>query len=545
MQALNNSKAHAAMTLEHIAARYEADGASLGLLLDLLQATLNPAITDLEALYADVSGAPAPPSTESLQLAGAHTAATAAHLQLVLQVIDGMGPRDLGLEALANQGAGEAAAAAPPAGNVVIEDITAADDEQLGADIALDAILLSALYCADAQLQRPWAAGQVAAAAQQVLQALAAKLTLLQAELGQQVRDAPLIQEVLSTCSGEQGKPQQQDGVQQLVVLALPALTPRLRAVAAAKADHSRHSTARLQPYSGPENFERTVATGQLAWLIRQLSGRWLSTAASITLPVLLAIVEDPFPAVQACGLWAVQHLATWLQAEEYRSHGKLLLRAAQHVLAGCSDSCWPAAAAAAIAAASRLQGEGQGCQACHDVMAVLLDEGERGAHNMDRAEAWLAAVPLLFPLLGLQLTAHFGRLMPLLLGWCLAPQWSVRCAALEALLEVVRLTWQRMGVHAATVWRVLRRVHGDEQQRRQDLPQGPSVAAAAVAERTVDCALVLWFAAGADFQLQLLSGRGGADDLLLQAVMQRLEAHTPNECQGGVMEMMEEEEAQ
>jgi hypothetical protein len=72
-------------------------------------------------------------------------------------------------------------------------------------------------------------------------------------------------------------------------------------------------------PTAGPENFERTVAAGQLAWLIRQLSGRWLSAAASITLPMLLAIVEDPFPAVQACGLWAVQHLATRLQAEECR----------------------------------------------------------------------------------------------------------------------------------------------------------------------------------------------------------------------------------
>ncbi len=53
----------------------------------------------------------------------------------------------------------------------------------------------------------------------------------------------------------------------------------------------------------------------------------------------------------------------------------------------------------------------------------------------------------------------------------------------------------------------------------RQDLPQGPSAAAAAVVERAVDCALVLWFAAGADFQLQLMSGRGGADDLLLQVI--------------------------
>lgn len=89
------------------------------------------------------------------------------------------------------------------------------------------------------------------------------------------------------------------------------------------------------------------------------------------------------------------------------------------------------------------------------------------GAHRGERAEAWLAAAPALFPRLGLQLAAHFGRLLPLLLGWCLAPQQRVRGAALAALLAAVRLAWPRVGAHAAVIWRVLARVHSEELRSR------------------------------------------------------------------------------
>lgn len=109
---------------------------------------------------------------------------------------------------------------------------------------------------------------------------------------------------------------------------------------------------------------------------------------------------------------------------------------------------------------------------------AVLLGEGELGGHNPERAAAWLAAAPPLFPRLRLQLAAHFSRLMPLLLGWCTAPQQAVRLAALRVLLQVIRLTWPRMPAHAAVVWAVLRRVHAEETQRRCGGGEGADSAA-------------------------------------------------------------------
>lgn len=201
----------------------------------------------------------------------------------------------------------------------------------------------------------------------------------------------------------------------------------------------------------------------------------------------------------------------------------------------------------------------------------MLLDQGELGAHQPDRAAAWLAAVPPLFPRLGLQLAAHFARLMPLLLGWALAPWPAVREAALRALLGVLRLTWPRAGAHAALVWRVLRRAFDEERLRRRwarapwarwllaatclyaskhlvlsqlsaklilletsravccraALSAGPpasSATASSAADLAEDAALVLWCAAGADFQMQLMTSKEGQADQLLQAVMQRVE---------------------
>ena len=69
----------------------------------------------------------------------------------------------------------------------------------------------------------------------------------------------------------------------------------------------------------GPTNFERCVAAGQAAWLLRQLRGRHLPAAASAALPLLLAALEDPFPHAQACVLCALQHLGAEGQAEDLR----------------------------------------------------------------------------------------------------------------------------------------------------------------------------------------------------------------------------------
>ena len=130
------------------------------------------------------------------------------------------------------------------------------------------------------------------------------------------------MQEVSTARSGggSIGQAQQQAaGVQQLLALAAPAAVQQLRPTLAAKVEHGRHSTIRLEPYTGPANFERCLAAGQLAWLVRQLGGRHLSASIATVLPLLLVAIEDPFPPAQACGLWALQHLAAEGQAADLR----------------------------------------------------------------------------------------------------------------------------------------------------------------------------------------------------------------------------------
>lgn len=67
------------------------------------------------------------------------------------------------------------------------------------------------------------------------------------------------------------------------------------------------------------------MAAGQLAWLLRQLSGRHLSAASSAALPLVLLATEDPFPPVQACVLWSLQHSAAAGQAGDFRRGGGCL----------------------------------------------------------------------------------------------------------------------------------------------------------------------------------------------------------------------------
>lgn len=209
------------------------------------------------------------------------------------------------------------------------------------------------------------------------------------------------------------------------------------------------------------------------------------------------------------------------------RPHAAPLLRATKGVLAGGADASWPAAAAAAIALAVCLEGSNPYSLVYHDVMSALLDHGELGGLHPDRAAAWLSSAAPLLPHLGLQLASHSARLMPLLLGWCLAAQPAVKSRALCTLGEVLVLTWPRAGVHAALTWQVLRRAHEEEGLRRRaaasaahSMPAG----AADVAVLAEDVAVALWCAAGPDFQVRLMSGREAQGDELLQGVMQRVE---------------------
>lgn len=120
---------------------------------------------------------------------------------------------------------------------------------------------------------------------------------------------------------------------------------------------------------TGPGDFQRCCAAGQLAWLLRALGGRRLSAATPAVLQLVLTLAEDPFPPAQATALWALQHLGAAGDATALRPHSHLLLPATQRALAGCSDAAWPAAAAAAIAVAAGLEGGNPYAQPYHDVM--------------------------------------------------------------------------------------------------------------------------------------------------------------------------------
>jgi hypothetical protein len=273
------------------------------------------------SLFADVGEAPTRPPPGAQAVAAAWAATTAQHLQLTAELVGSLGAEELGLNALGAEGS--AAPLPGPAGSIRIEEL---DAEAPTSRLAAVEVLAASLYGADCRLQRPWATAQLAEAAHQLLQVLAAKLAdvLGSQQASRQQAAGALLQEVSTARSGggggSHGQAQQQAAeVQQLLALAAPAAVQQLRPVLAAKVEHGRHSTMRLEPYTGPGNFERCLAAGQLAWLVRQLGGRHLGAATSTVLPLLLVAIEDSFPPVQACGLWALQHLAAAGQAADLR----------------------------------------------------------------------------------------------------------------------------------------------------------------------------------------------------------------------------------
>ena len=290
-------------------------GPSTELLEQLVQAVPAPDAS----LFADVGEAPSGPQPEAQAAAAAWADATAQHLQLAAELVGSLGPQELGLAALTAEGS--AAPSPGPAGSFRIEEL---DAEAPTSRLAAAAVLSASQYGADCRLQRPWATAQLAEAAQQLLQALAAQLAAVlgSPQAPRQQAGGALMQEVSTARSGggSIGQAQQQAaGVQQLLALAAPAAVQQLRPTLAAKVEHGRHSTIRLEPYTGPANFERCLAAGQLAWLVRQLGGRHLSASIATVLPLLLVAIEDPFPPAQACGLWALQHLAAEGQAADLR----------------------------------------------------------------------------------------------------------------------------------------------------------------------------------------------------------------------------------
>lgn len=222
-------------------------------LLECLAAQL-PSLPD-PSLFADVGSAPAAPGDAAQ--AAAWSAAAAAHLQLLAELVARLDAVALGMEALAASGSSQAGSEAP--GSLRIEELdAAAPTSRLPATLVLAAALFGS---SDPQLQplRPWAAEPAAAAAQQLLVALAGKLAAVLEQRRREVQPSAqpgvLLQEVsttLSTTSKAASGPQPQpEAVQQLLALALPPAVQQLRPVVAAKVEHAKHKTARLEPYTG------------------------------------------------------------------------------------------------------------------------------------------------------------------------------------------------------------------------------------------------------------------------------------------------------
>lgn len=253
--------------------------------MDVLSSLVDqvPAAADLEPLFAGVDEAPT--AAADAAEADAWVAATAAHLQLLARLVQRVDAAQLGLEVLAalgpEQGSGGGAPPGPP-GSVRIEE--------LGADAPSTAlptglVLAAALYGSDAALARPWAASAVAAAAQELLAALAARLPPA-ADEGQQGSSGGvgLLQEASSARSASSAQQQQrQQGLQQqreqppevqrLLALALPGALQQLRPVAAAKVEHGRRKTARLEPYTGAplcrSGWLAAAGAGLLGWQLQ------------------------------------------------------------------------------------------------------------------------------------------------------------------------------------------------------------------------------------------------------------------------------------
>lgn len=220
---------------------------------------------ELSSLYADVGEAPASPVAEAARAAASWAAATVLQLQLITRLIEALNASDLGLEALVAALSREEEIPQGPVGSFVIEEVEP-EPPALGASVPLDAALAAALYCSDAGLNRPWAAGAADQAARELLLALAAKAApLLESRererrgqggerLMREVASTPLSSSSGSGDTGSQGQPVH---VQQLLALVLPDALRRLRPVLAARVDHERHTTARLEPYTGARRLWR------------------------------------------------------------------------------------------------------------------------------------------------------------------------------------------------------------------------------------------------------------------------------------------------
>jgi hypothetical protein len=200
-----------------------------------------------------------------------------------------------------------------------------------------------------------WSSAVTAAAAASLLDTLAAAFAAVDSPKDTQQAH------VLSRDALIQASSRPLDTLQRFVVIALPHAVRRIRPILIAYSHHMAAEKTRLEPYTGPGTFERTLAAAQLAWMTTQLNAEALHDVSVLPslLPSVLACLDDPAPAVQRCGLAAVTHIALTASADALAPWAEVLPDAARKAVVGCEERVWPGAAVALVAVAAKLQGEG------------------------------------------------------------------------------------------------------------------------------------------------------------------------------------------
>ncbi|KAK9809500.1 hypothetical protein WJX73_004836 [Symbiochloris irregularis] len=158
----------------------------------------------------------------------------------------------------------------------------------------------------------------------------------------------------------------------------------------------------KLEAYKGPGTFARTVAARQLAWCVTRMGYRQIEEVIGSILPCVLAAVEDASPPVQCMGLRAMHHLAMEALPATLAWQKDMLLYVAKRSIMGCDARVWKAAAPTATALVRSLCGAEAFSQGYSTIMAEMLQQGERFAHQLDHRLVWLKAMPTLIQGMGL-----------------------------------------------------------------------------------------------------------------------------------------------
>lgn len=127
----------------------------------------------------------------------------------------------------------------------------------------------------------------------------------------------------------------------------------------------------------------------------------------------------------------------------------QLLLDAAVRAVTGCDEQLWPAAFPAAAQLVMSLEEGDPRAAGYHMLLDAMLGEISRTPHVAIKSEAFLEALAMVVPYVGVHIVRHFARLMPLMVEWVHSSKAEARLQAIGVMMTLVRYAWPRLAVHA------------------------------------------------------------------------------------------------